>query len=286
MLGSDVSERDLVPDDFEPLAPDYAADLFSGTAHFYSQYRVPYSDALLDDLCVRADVTGTGRLVDLACGPGRVALPLAGRFAEVVATDQEPEMVEVGRADAVRLGIENVRWEVGRAEDLELDAASTELITIGEAFHRLDQRVIGAQALAWLEPGGHIASLGCYGLTTGSEPWQQIIRDVLNRWADADRMPRRSRPVHRARGAAHDGQVLCWVGFEEVRDYQFLHPHEWTPESIIGNLYSGSGNLSSSLGQGRVDFEAELTKALLEHDSKGTFLETMRFGYTLGMRPG
>jgi tRNA/tmRNA/rRNA uracil-C5-methylase (TrmA/RlmC/RlmD family) len=68
----------------------------------------------------QAGVSGSGRLLDLDCGPGRVALPLSSRFSEVLVVDREPDMVEVGQQEARRLGIDNVRWEVRRAEELEL----------------------------------------------------------------------------------------------------------------------------------------------------------------------
>jgi SAM-dependent methyltransferase len=49
-------------------------------------------------------VSGAGRLVDLACGTGQVALSLAHHFAEVV-VDQEEEMVAYGRAKAEAAGV-------------------------------------------------------------------------------------------------------------------------------------------------------------------------------------
>jgi SAM-dependent methyltransferase len=141
--------------------PDYPAEAFAGTARYYARYRVPYPQVLLDDLRARAALTGAGRLLDLACGPGRVALPLAPFFREVWAVDREPEMVEVGREEAGRRGTTNVRWLVGRAEELEAPPGACELTTIGEAFHRLDRWLIARRALAWLAPGRCLATLGC-----------------------------------------------------------------------------------------------------------------------------
>ena len=96
-----------------PGDPAAAIDCFAGTAEAYARYRPPYPVELLDDLRRRAGITGNGRLLDLACGPGRVALPLATHFGKVWAVDQEPEMVEVGRALAKSRGPENIRWIVG-----------------------------------------------------------------------------------------------------------------------------------------------------------------------------
>ena len=280
-----MSESDIDLGHFEPLAPDYPPDLFSGTAQFYARYRVAYPDNLLDDLCSRAGVSGTGRLLDLASGPGRLALPLSSRFSEVLAVDQEPEMVEVGQQEARRLGIDNVRWEVCRAEELELAAASIELVTIGEAFHRLHQRTIAALALRWLKPGCRVATLGCYGVTRGHEPWQQILRDVLRKWKDKHVPPRVSRSSGRYHGLVHDGQVLQQAGYLQVENHEFSHPYEWTTDSIIGTLYSASGNLKKTLGDESGAFEAELRDRLLSHDARGRFEQVMSFGYTVAAKP-
>ena len=281
-----MNERDTGRGRFEPLAPEYSPDLFAGTAQFYARYRVAYPDHLLEDLCSRAEVSGGGRLLDLASGPGRLALPLSSRFSEVLAVDQEVDMVEVGQQEARRLGIDNVRWEVCRAEDLKLAANSIELITIGEAFHRLHQSTIAALALRWLKPGCRVATLGCYGVTRGQEPWQQILRDFLRTWTARDMKPRgASESRGRYGGLVHDGQVLRQAGFREVETHEFSYPHEWTADSIIGVLYSGSGNLKKRLGDESTRFEAELKDLLSSHDPRGVFEEVMRFGYTLATNP-
>jgi 2-polyprenyl-3-methyl-5-hydroxy-6-metoxy-1,4-benzoquinol methylase len=133
-----VSEPDSTP-------PNLRADAFAGAAEDYARYRLPYPAALLSDLTRRAGLSGHGRLLDLACGPGRVALALAGMFREVDAVDLEPEMIAEARRQAGQRGVSKVRWSVGRAEDFEASAGSYELVTVGEAFHRLDQQRVAAK---------------------------------------------------------------------------------------------------------------------------------------------
>src|SRR5215475_3026052 len=141
------------------VKPDFPLDAFAGTATYYLRYRVPYPQALLRDLVERAGVTGQGRLLDVACGPGRIALALVSSFREVWAIDREAEMVEVGQKEATQRGVHHITWMVGKAEDLQAPPASCALITIGEAFHRLDQPLVAKHTLQWLQPGGCVAIL-------------------------------------------------------------------------------------------------------------------------------
>lgn len=196
------------------VKPSFPEDVFVGTAAHYAKYRLPYPEALNNDLLEHAGVSGEGKLLDLACGPGRVALPLASSFGEVWAIDLEPEMIDVGRSEAKKRGISNVKWFVGKAEELEGQPGSFELITIGEAFHRLDQEVVARQALRWLQPGGCLAILGWNSLLGGNAPWQRIVADISHRWKSRIASSRtRTVPEKPGSGPEHNRLVLEDFGF-------------------------------------------------------------------------
>jgi hypothetical protein len=59
---------------------------FAGTGEAYARYRPPYPPEMLDAMLSEAGVRG-GTLLDLATGPGRIALDLATRFERVIAVD-------------------------------------------------------------------------------------------------------------------------------------------------------------------------------------------------------
>ena len=88
----------------ERIVPEFSENAFVGTARYYSQYRPPYPRELWEDLRQRTGLTGKGRLLDIGCGPGRVALALSPYFDEVWAVDPELEMINEGRksGDGVR----------------------------------------------------------------------------------------------------------------------------------------------------------------------------------------
>jgi hypothetical protein len=56
----------------------FAVDLYQGNPEYYDRYPLPYPEAMIEDLIARTGVSGQGRLLDLACGTGQLALPRAG----------------------------------------------------------------------------------------------------------------------------------------------------------------------------------------------------------------
>src|SRR6266702_2438779 len=67
--------------------------IFHGTAWYYARYRPGYPQELFDLLRGRFELDGTGRLLDLGCGTGQLAVPLAPLFEEVVAVDVDAGML-------------------------------------------------------------------------------------------------------------------------------------------------------------------------------------------------
>jgi 23S rRNA (uracil1939-C5)-methyltransferase len=74
------------------------------------------AEALLDLVRVGLKLRGGERLLDLYCGAGAFALPLAATVAEVVGIEEYPGAIEDGRTTAEASGIANVRFEIGRVE--------------------------------------------------------------------------------------------------------------------------------------------------------------------------
>ena len=257
---------------------------FAGAAEAYARFRPPYPPALLADLLARAKV-GSAALLDLATGPGRIALDLARRFERVVAVDLEPEMIDVAKREATRRSIGNVDWHVGRAEEFHAPPASFDLITIGEAFHRLEPNVVAGHALRWLRPGGCLATLGTDNRFSGDEPWEVTLREVRDRW-----LPRAFPDGWGTvlPGGALDDEareaVLRAAGFVDVEGHELEERRTLTFEEIAGYLASTSVCSRTALG---ADFDAWVVdlRTSLHADAGTTFEESIRWGYTLARNP-
>jgi SAM-dependent methyltransferase len=162
----------------------FRRDLFQGTAEYYDRFRVPYPPDLISDLSAQAPVTGSGSLLDLACGTGQLAFALHERFAQTWAVDQEPDMIHVVEVKAA--GLPAFRAQAFRAqafrtrafrvlaasaEVLDAPEAAFDLVTIGNAFHRLPRDVVADRVLRWLRPGGHLALVWGGSPSDGPAPW-------------------------------------------------------------------------------------------------------------------
>ena len=266
--------------------PNLRPDAFAGLAEDYVRYRVPYPREMLDAFLAEARLPESPRLLDLACGPGRVSLPIADRFAEVWAVDQEPDMIVAGEREAARRGAGNVRWFVGRAEDFAAPAARFDLVTIGEAFHRLDRPRVAALAFGWLKPGGALATIGMGVLAgEGAAPWREVV-DRVGRAFIGEPARRLGAPNSTpAEELADQEDAIRAAGFVDVASRRLDFAHEWTLETLLGNARSMSVTSPRALGERHAAFEAALRQALAAYDPSGRYAERLGCGYTIARRP-
>jgi SAM-dependent methyltransferase len=264
----------------------FAADLYRGRAGFYDRHRLPYPQAMITDLALRAEVTERGRLLDLACGTGQLAFPLRLWFSEVWAVDQEPDMVELVRAKAAAGGVGEVRPIVSSAETLHAEPEYFELVVIGNAFHRLDRDLVAGRILGWLKTGGYLALCWSSSPWVGEEDWQRSLAAILDSWRTALGAERRI-PAgwDLARRRRPDRQVLSDAGFEVSARQDFAIEHRWSLRELAGHIRSTSFLPAAMLGDQAAAFDADLTARLGPHSDRGVFTEIVRFAYELARKP-
>jgi SAM-dependent methyltransferase len=239
------------------------------------------------DLVRSAQVTGRGRLLDLACGTGQLAFALRHWFAEVWAVDQEPDMIEVVRAKATTAEAPDFRLAVSSAETLGAPAEHFELVVVGNAFHRLDRDLAAGRIYRWLRPGGYLALCWSSQPWTGERSWQRALAAALDRWKAAvgagHRIPA---GWEEARARRPDSEVLSDAGFELAGSREFAIEHRWTLPELAGLIRSTSFLPDAVLGDQAAAFDADLAASLGHHsDDDGAFTETVSFVYELARKP-
>ncbi len=140
-------------------------------------HRPPYSDALLDFL-TRLITDEPRAVLDVGCGPGNLARPLAQRVARVDAVDISPGMIALGRSlpggDDPRL-----HWYVGRAEDAPLQPPYA-LITAGSSLHWMQWEDLLPRFADALTPNGMLAIVGNFDAPA---PWREAMRAIIPRYS-------------------------------------------------------------------------------------------------------
>jgi SAM-dependent methyltransferase len=109
-------------------------------------------------------ITDEPRVVlDIGCGTGFLARPLAPRVDRLDAIDMSPTMIEEGKrlpgGDNPRL-----RWTVGRAEDAPLDPPYA-LVTAGDSLGWMNWELVLTRLADALTPAGLFAHVGISFLT-------------------------------------------------------------------------------------------------------------------------
>ncbi|MEU4653253.1 class I SAM-dependent methyltransferase [Streptomyces sp. NPDC023723] len=255
--------------------------LFAGAAAYYRRGRLPYAPGLVAALAGTLRLDGRGRLLDVGCGPGTLALPLAPLFGEVVGVDPDPGMIEEAGRAAAGLGVGGkTRWVRARAEELPAGLGTFTVAVFAQSFHWMDRDRVAATVRDMLRPGGvllHVSDLktepepfGEEGLAHPAVPHTEI-RDLVARYLG---------PVRRAgRGTLPRGtpggeaEVFARAGFTGPDRHVVPAGNvlERTSDDAVAEVFSMSFSTPHLFGPRRADFEADLRRLLAEHSAPGLF---------------
>jgi hypothetical protein len=189
-----------------------------------------------------------------------------------------------GAALADEQGAAHITWQTGRAEDLDV-GGPFELVTVGDAFHRLDRPRLAALTNQWLQPGGHVALLWTSMPWQGPVPWQKAAMELVLHWMEVTGSLQNI-PSNLADTLSEEPHlaVLARAGLTVIGSYEFTAPHTWTPETLAGFAHSTSILSRTALGAHVEAFECDLRDRLLGIQPDGNFEETVRFTYDLARR--
>jgi ubiquinone/menaquinone biosynthesis C-methylase UbiE len=115
------------------------ADQFTRQAAGFARSPALHNRAALDLLVDAADPKPTDVSLDVACGPGSVALAFARRVASAAGLDATAAMLEEAREAAHKAGAANVAWHRGDVYALPFADGAFDIVSCRFAFHHLEQ---------------------------------------------------------------------------------------------------------------------------------------------------
>jgi SAM-dependent methyltransferase len=206
--------------------------------------RPAYAPALYDFLLAR--VAGRGRALDLGCGPGKVAMVLAGHFGKVVALDPSAAMIAAGKASEAGRR-RNIVWVNERAETYE-DDAGFDLVTAGTSIHWPDPAVLFPKLAGWTATLAVLTDAPLFPAPAppcGEAAWIEFLTHWLARMG-------RPAPVARQEDAtAEKGPHEAWMDIAGRE--LFRHIERQSVEDFITSQHSRVSWSRASMGKPLAD---------------------------------
>jgi SAM-dependent methyltransferase len=257
--------------------------LYAGSAEHYERGRLPYPARLVDAAASALVLDGSGRLIDVGCGPGIVALSLASLFEEVVGVDADRQMVEQAARRSVELRTSNTTWVAMRAEDLPGDLGRFRVATFAQSFHWLDRDRVAAAIFTMLEPGGAFVQVNHWSLlgdpapeTSHPVPPHDEIKRLIEKYLGAAR--RAGKGILPAGTPDNEASVIAAAGFEGPQRVPVPGGEivMVSVDDMIARCLSASGSAPHLFGARLAAFEHELTSCLDNASKSGVFAERIR----------
>jgi SAM-dependent methyltransferase len=255
------------------------ASVFEGTAEYYRRGRKPYAPHLADALARHLGLDGRGRLLDVGCGPGSVALLFAHQFEGVVGLDPDPGMIAEAMRAAAEEGIGNTSWVRMRAEELPASLGSFRVISFGQSFHWMDRPRVAAAVRRMVDPNGAVVQVDLWhtsppGEQSRSGPHPPVpeagIDELRRRWLGPHR---RAGQSFRDTSPSGEDEVFQSAGF--APEQIVLVPDDRTitrsVDDVVAWVLSTSSTAPHLFGYQLDDFVQELRTLLLGTSPEGFF---------------
>jgi SAM-dependent methyltransferase len=200
------------------------ADNFSAQSKQYAQYRPKYPDEIYTYF---SSIVSEHLLAwDCGTGNGQAAVGLAQHFEKVYATDASDEQIAHAYPHT------RVEYRVGNAEQVALDTASVDVVTVAQAVHWFDFDKFYAEVKRVLKPKG-ILAVWTYHLPEISPQTDRVLFRYYSEIL-AGFWPERIHYV--------DGRYRTLpFPFEDISTPSFLMETEWDRNQLMGFLDSWSG---------------------------------------------
>lgn len=221
---------------------------FGKTSKEYAKYRDIYPKALFEKLHEIGIGKKDSNWLDLGTGTGVVPRGMAEYGANIIATDISKNQIE----EAIQLskGMDNIKYEVLAAEDINYPANSFDAITACQCFWYFDPEVIVPKIRSMLKPGGIF--LKVYMSYMKEEPITQdsngLVKKINGVW----------------NGASASVKDLTTHYFDEPKMETLIVNLPFTREKWHGRMMASRGVMASMNEEQMKEFDREHRKMLEE----------------------
>lgn len=258
--------------------------MFHGTAGFYRKYRPGIPKSLADILDAAAPSPPPRHLLDVGTGTGLVVKALAGRFDDIIAIDNDPDMLAAAEA-ALRGQLPDgtkLSFQEATAEAFSPPAGwQADLVTICRAFHWFDQAAVLERLDTQVSSDGTVAIFGDNSFWAATSAWKAAVRSVIQDFLGEQRRAGCSTFQHHDRPYS---DIIRESPFNRVEELTTPVSRTWSADGILGYLYSTSFAAPQLFGDRLDEFDQTVRAALKRFSDIDTFEEENEFLIRIGRR--
>lgn len=229
---------------------------FGRRSEDYARSRPGFPEAFYNR-CAQWIMFSRTEALDLATGPGVVALKLAELGANVIGVDIAATQIRMAEQLATERGLEGrARFLVARAEETGLPDNTFDLIAAGQCWHWLAPERMAPEIQRLLRPGG-LLLIGFFDYVPVEDEIAHATEELILKynptWPLAGRDGRRP----------HLAQQVTELGFHIVDEFTFDHDQAFTHETWRGRIRTCNGVGSGGMTEEQVAaFDVELREML------------------------
>jgi SAM-dependent methyltransferase len=257
--------------------------LFDSAVDHYARYRTSYPTREVDRLADLLGLEHSNTAIDIGCGTGQLAIPLARHAKEVIAIDPIPDMLAVGRRNAVAAGLTNITWLLGDSSKLDtLVGPGAHVATFAASFHWTDRAEVARVLDTLLDDKGSIVTINDDLDDDEQPPWVHAVTDLRDRYLGKEHTaataPYTNAPVsHR--------EILASSPFAAVETLTWMWERRLTIEQAVGLQFTYSFSTPAVFGDRAHEFAADARAAILTLHQDGYVTEPFRMEVLVATRP-
>ena len=195
---------------------------FGSDADRYEVGRPSYPPDAVAWLCEHTGIDATSTVIDVGAGTGKLTRLLEPEAERVIAV--EPVAAMAAKLLELSPGVEHV---TGSAENLPLDGAAADAITVAQAFHWFDADAAWREFRRVLRPGGGVGLI--WNARDRSVDWVNDVWTIMDGVENA------------APWLSHDSPPLRpGPGFGDMEAATFWHDVTVTPRTMLDRVASVS----------------------------------------------
>jgi FkbM family methyltransferase len=257
--------------------------LFASAVDQYARYRSGYPSREVDRLADLVGLEHSNTVIDVGCGTGQLAIPLARHAGEVIAIDPIPDMLAVGRQNAVAAGLTNITWLLGDSTELaNLVGPGAHVATFAASFHWTDRSEVARVLDTLLDANGSIVVINDDLDDDEQPPWVHAVTYLRARYLGNQ---------HTAATAPYTNpsvshrEILASSPFATVEALTWTWERRLTIEEAVGLQFTYSFSTPAVFGDRAHEFAVDARDAILALHPDGYVTEPFRVEVLVATRP-